>query len=218
MRPQSYVLLGTSLLAVGLAGCASIRGGTAGVFLPTDAAQADVRPGDRVALKIWNEPAMSDTFTVAENGEVILPKLGAMRVASHSVGSLQDSVRTAYTAYLRNPSVEISVLRRVGVSGAVRQPGIFLVDLTMTLPDVIAQAGGLVEAGDPNDVIVIRDGEQLRFRAADQERFVAAELHSGDQVVIGYKSFIARNPLAVITTAVPLLGYVVTVILPALRS
>jgi protein involved in polysaccharide export with SLBB domain len=35
--------------------------------------------------------------------------------------------------------------RRVSVVGEVREPGIYLADLTMTLPDIIARAGGVTE-------------------------------------------------------------------------
>lgn len=215
--------LGRSLVAglaiVSLAGCGSGRGQT-GTLGPSEgsAADAPVRPGDQVVLEIWNEEAMSDTFAVAERGELILPKLGAMSVQGRGVGELQDSVRSAYSRYLRNPSVRITVLRRIGVSGAVREPGVFLVDLTNTLPDVITRAGGLVESANPNNIVIQRGEERLRFRADDRRIFVGAELRSGDQIFVGHRNFIQRNPLAVITTAIPLLGYVFTVIIPAIKN
>src|SRR5688500_2198089 len=111
LRVSSIFVLGLALLA---AGCAS-RGAPATV--PTGAEQgaaanAEVAPGDQVALRIWNEPEISDAFTVAESGYVPLPKLGAVRAAAYTVAELEDTLRLAYTEYLRNPSVNIVILRR----------------------------------------------------------------------------------------------------------
>lgn len=219
MRTRLGLSFTAGLALLALTGCGGARGQT-GVLEPSagSAADAPVRPGDQVVLEIWNEPAMSDTFAVAERGELILPKLGGMSVHDRSVGELQDSVRAAYSKFLRNPSVRITVLRRIGISGAVRQPGVFLIDLTNTLPDLITRAGGLVESANPNDIVIHRGAERLRYRANDRRKFVAAELLSGDQIFVGHRNFIQRNPLAVITTIVPLVGYLVTVIIPALKD
>ena len=212
--PALLLLLASALLLQ--TSCATFAGNEG--ELPLPAGSADVRPGDRVELLIWNEEEMSDTFTVAETGVVVLPKLGAVSIQGETAVYLQETVRQQYLEYLRNPSIQITVLRRVGVSGAVREPGMFLVDLTATLPDVLARAGGLLETGNPNDITVLRGNQRIRYRTSEPHRFVVAELHSGDQVLVGHKSFIARNPMAVITTAVPLVGYLVTVIIPAIRD
>jgi protein involved in polysaccharide export with SLBB domain len=167
---------------------------------PTPAA----KPGDRVVLKIWNEPEMSDTFTVAQSGNVILPRLGSVKVDGVAIVELEDSLRRAYTTYLRNPSVEVIVLRRISVLGEVRSPGIYLADLTMGLPEVIARAGGPTEIANERRVTVVRNGERIEFRGAVEEQIFVAELFSGDQVIVGRKSFLARNPWAAASTAITL--------------
>lgn len=216
MKPRLHVvLIGVALLSG--SGC-TLLGGEAPPISPGFAGEASVRPGDQVVLEIWNEPEMSDTFNVAGNSELILPKLGALSVQSHTVTSLQDSIRSAYAEYLRNPSVQITVLRRVGVSGAVVSPGIFLVDLTMSLPDVIIRAGGLREEGNPNNIVVLRNGERIRYQTNDPESFVVAELQSGDQVIVGRRNFIQRNPYAAMTTMISLIATVLTVLVPAIRN
>lgn len=178
------------------------------------AEQAVVKPGDRIALRIWMEPEMSDTFVVALNGDVVLPKLGAVRATRFTIGALQDTLRLAYREYLRNPSLEITVLRRVGVHGEVRTPGLYLVDPTMTLRDIIAQAGGVTPAGDPNKISVVRDGERIRFASGRGAEFVAAELVSGDQVAVGPRSWFERNSLAVVSTG----AVVFSILFPVVRD
>lgn len=159
---------------------------------------------------------MSDTFTVTETGEVTLPRLGVVPVTDREIATLQDSLRSAYAEFLRNPSVEVRILRRVAAVGEVKQPGIYWIDLTMNVPDLIARAGGFTEAGDPNEIWLVRGPERIRFTRAMGERLMSAELRSGDQVLVGQRGFFARNPLAAISSAITIIGYFVTVILPAL--
>jgi protein involved in polysaccharide export with SLBB domain len=185
--------------------------------LRASAASAQVRPGDRIALRIWMEPEMSDTFRVAQNGDVVLPKLGAVRVNGQQVAALEDSLRVAYSEFLRNPSVEVTVLRRVAVHGEVRNPDLYWVDLTMTLRDVLALAGGVTEAGNPNRISIVRGSETLRFAQSEGSAVASAELQSGDEVVVGRDSWIARNPFAVVGTGMGVVTFMMQIILPMLR-
>lgn len=167
----------------------------------------EAQPGDRVVLKIWNEPEMSDTFTVAQSGYVTLPRLGPTRVQGIEINALEDSLRASYMSYLRNPAVQIVVLRRISVLGEVRQPGIYLADLTMGLPDVIARAGGPTDAGDPNRITIVRGPERIEYNRARQSETFVAQLHSGDQVYVRSRNFFVRNPWASISTAIGLISF-----------
>ncbi len=173
-----------------------------------------VYPGDQIVLKIWREPEMSGEFIVDTRGEVVLPRLGRVQVMGRSALALQDSLRAEFSRYLREPSVDIAVLRRVGVQGEVRKPDLYMVDLTMTLRDVISQAGGITETGNPRRITIVRDGEEIRLGKGDGARFSATELRSGDQVVVGRRSWFEINSLAIASTA----AVVVSVIVPIIRS
>ena len=207
-----------SLLALFLAapGAAQGTGESPSRGSPTQvsAEQATVKAGDRIALKIWMEPEMSDTFVVALNGDVVLPKLGAVRATDFTIVALEDSLRRAYRQYLRNPSLEITVLRRIGVHGEVHRPGLYLVDLTMTLRDIIAQAGGITPAGDAGKISVVRDGQRIRLGGGPGAEFFATELVSGDQVAIGPRSWFERNSLAVVSTG----AVVFSILFPIVRD
>lgn len=163
---------------------------------------ARVLPGDQIALRILREPEMSGVFNVAENGEVVFPRLGTVVVSGRSAGSLQEYLHTAYAEYLRNPTIEVTVLRRVGVQGEVRKPDVYMLDPTMTLRDVIAKAGGVTDIGNPRRIFVVRDGDRVRVGQGEMARLSAIELRSGDQIFVGQKSWLERNSLAVIGTVV----------------
>lgn len=201
------------LLATMFATVASVRAQQG-----ADTAAVTPHPGDRIALKIWNEAEMSDTFNISERGEVILPKLGSVYVADMPIGVLQDSLRRAYAVYLRNPSIDISVLRRVSVLGEVRQPGVYLADLTMGLPEVIARAGGYTDAGNPRNILIVRDGRRIRYgRNGDAELSVAA-LQSGDQIVVRRKSALTRDPTSALLAAISVVGAFRFTVWPLIQS
>lgn len=175
---------------------------------------ATVKPGDQIALRVWREPEMSGTFLVAANGDVVLPRLGVVKASNHTVVAFQELLRRAYAEYLRDPAFEVTVLRRVGVHGEVNKPGLYLVDLTMTLRDVIAQAGGVTALGDPNSITIVRGGQRIHFGKRQSAELLTAELISGDQVAIGQRSWFERNSLAVVSTA----AVVISLIAPVIRN
>jgi len=182
-------------------------------YVPAAGGDAPIRPGDQIRIEIWREPDFSGVFNVDEQGEITLPRLGRMRVTTGSANELQTHLREEFGAFLRNPSVDVVVLRRVGVHGEVRRPQLYMVDLTMTVRDVIALAGGVLETGNPNRVTIVRGGEEIRLERDEIASFATAELRSGDQIVVGRRSWFALNPIATITTAAtvgPLLVGLVT--------
>jgi polysaccharide export outer membrane protein len=144
-----------------------------------------VAVGDRVRVKVWREPQYSDEFTVDVDGAIPLPRLGPVRVAGLTLGPLQDTVRVRFAEYLRDPVVTVTVLRRVGLQGEVRAPGLYFVEPTTTLRDVITLGGGLTEAADASQVDVVREGQQLSLTGRGGTRASVGDLRSGDAIVVG---------------------------------
>jgi protein involved in polysaccharide export with SLBB domain len=163
---------------------------------------ARILPGDRVSLRIWREPDWSGQFDVDDRGVVVLPRLGPVPVAGRSVAAVRDDLTERYREYLRTPAVEVTVLRRIGVHGEVKAPTLYWVDLTMTLRDAIALAGGLTPQGDPNRIVVERRGDRIRFGEAETAATIAAGLESGDQIVVERRSWFVLNTPFVISTMV----------------
>lgn len=171
------------------------------------AATVAIVPGDRVRVKIWREPTLSDDFIVDDRGEVVLPRLGPVRVAGRSIAAVRDTLVTRYAEYLRNPSVDVTVLRRVGVQGEVRAPNLYYVDVTKTVRDVLTEAGGVTESGNRNHVVLVRDGRTIPLGHWQTGGPVGADLRSGDQIVVGRRSWWSLNALGVVSA----LGVVVPV-------
>lgn len=157
-----------------------------------------LRPGDVVRLRIWREPDLSGDFPVDENGVVMLPKLGPTQVTHEPIDRLRAQLVRAYQAYLRDPSIEIIPMRRIPVTGAVRNPGLYTVDPTMTVADALALAGGATPQGKRDRVLLIRGEMSIDTRLSPSEGQTLSPLRSGDQLFVPERSWISRNPGVVI--------------------
>ena len=161
---------------------------------PADtAASMHLRPGDVVKLWIWREEELSGEFPVPETGIVVFPKIGPWNVMQSSLAKLKEELRTEYLKYLRNPSIELTFLRRVSILGAVRDPGLYPVDETMTVASVLALAGGTTQHGRPDQVELFRDGKKLVTKITQRTRISELPLRSGDQLYVPERSWFARN-------------------------
>jgi protein involved in polysaccharide export with SLBB domain len=157
------------------------------------AAVDNLRPGDVLRLRIWREPDFSGEFLVDKRGFVILPRLGSTEVASVQADSLQPRLVRAYAEYLNNPSIEVVALRRISVLGAVQKPGVYPVDPTMTVADVVALAGGAAPEGKRDQVELRRDGKRVLTKLQQASRIADSPIRSGDQLYVPQRSWLSRN-------------------------
>jgi polysaccharide export outer membrane protein len=169
------------------------------------------RPGDRVYLHVWREPKLSDTVSVDERGDVLFPKIGAVNAASMTILALRDTVRHRFGEFFVDSPIEIVVLRRISVNGAVGKPNVYYVDVATSLRDVIARAGGISADGDDHKVRVVRNGQSTLVRDWQLDNSLNSDLRSGDQVIVGRKSWLQQNLFAAISTATVVLSLVLTV-------
>ena len=160
-----------------------------------------LRPGDVVRLQIWREQEMSGEFIVDESGMVVFPRVGEYQVLDDTPETLKARLLADYQQYLRNPSIEITVLRRVRIIGAVTSPGLHLVDPTVTVADALAVAGGATMNGDPDKIRIIRDGVEIAVDIRSNTRIADSPIRSGDQIFVPERSWVARNS-AVVAAAI----------------
>jgi polysaccharide export outer membrane protein len=152
-------------------------------------------PGDLILLKIWREPDLSDTVQVDNAGLAVFPKLGPIKVTDIRPDSLERLLVRDYSRYLQNPSIRVTVLRRITIWGAVMRPGAYPVDLTMTITDALALAGGAKPEGK-SDKVELRRGSVRRVvdLSGETQRVGDLSLRSGDQLVVPQRSWVSRNP------------------------
>lgn len=172
-------------------------------------------PGDLIRLRIWREQDLSGEFPVDADGVVILPKIGAQQVMGESREALRERLMRLYGEYLRNPSIEVTFLRRINVLGSVREPGLIVVDPTMVVADAIALAGGVMFEGRTDRIRLIRGGEVLTADISQRTRIADLPLQSGDQLYVPEKGWFSRNSVGTtfVSAGLGLLSVLITIAL-----
>ncbi len=155
----------------------------------------DIRlwPGDQLLVEIKDEDALSGTFTVDANGEVLLPAIGLITVTDRPFHDVRDTLVAAYVKQLVDPIVRITPLQRVAVLGEVARPGLFPVDPTHRVSDLLALAGGFTSAANPKRVSLVRSGETVAVRLDPDAPALAIPLRSGDQLIVGRRGWLDQN-------------------------
>ncbi len=159
--------------------------------------EGDFRPGDRIKLEVQGEPALTDTFAVQPDRSLRLPPptVGSLPLK----GVLRAEIEPRLTEYVKQflqPPVVVRArpLIHFSVQGEVARPGIYAVPADASLGDVLMAAGGTTAGSNLKKLRIERDGKQIwnaqQFqKALGQGTTVdAAELHEGDQIVIGRRN------------------------------
>jgi protein involved in polysaccharide export with SLBB domain len=189
-RSQLFRLL--AVLCIG----AMHRGGAQAPMVkvhPANPGEVVLQPGDKVQLKIWREPDLSGEFVVSSDGIVILPKIGRVDVNLISTDSLRASLMIRYAGSLRDPAIEVTVLRRVNVVGSVRNPGFYYGDPTVTINGAVALAGGVTPDGNASSIELMHRGAREPIRFSRTSSLADSLIQSGDQVRVPQRSWLSRN-------------------------
>ncbi len=162
------------------------------------AVTAGVRPGDVIRVWIWREQDYSGEFPVDARGTAVLPLLGEVRVPGKTAEQLSDTLHDAYRKYLKNPSIQVTVLRRVSVQGEVAKPGLYPADATITVGDLVSLAGGVTQNANRDKIRLVRDGKVIVSGLGPGTVLQRSPVQSGDEVsVFLYGGVSAAAALAV---------------------
>ena len=163
------------------------------------AADPPVLPGDLVSLEVWREEDLTGEFLVDQHFLVTLPLIGEIDVRGETELSLRERVRELMQEELINPSIQVLVLKRVRVLGAVIEPGIFYVDATMSVADALASAGGRTPSARQGAVTLRRGGEIIEIDVFENTRLSDLAVRTGDELLVPEKRWLERNLGPVVT-------------------
>lgn len=169
-------------------------------------------PGDVIQVEIWREADLSGEFLIDEDGSVTLPLLGRRMVTEVPLAETRERLLGAYREELRNPSVVLTPLRRVYVLGEVNQPGLRLVDPTMSLAGAIALAGGANQTGDLRRIRVIRDGLVVHESVPADRGLALVDIRSGDEIFVGRRGWFDRNSTFVVSALLSVTSLVISIL------
>jgi polysaccharide export outer membrane protein len=146
-----------------------------------------------IRVWVWREKDYSGDFPVDARGTVTLPVLGEISASGHTAEQLADTLREAYRKYLNNPSIDVTVLRRVVVQGEVAKPGLYPADATISIGELIALAGGVTPNGNRSRIELLRNGQVLVSGLGPGAVLQRSPIQSGDVIVVPQKSWFSRN-------------------------
>ncbi len=180
--------LGAGLILASGAACSEGVAGDPGYQL---------RPGDVVAVSVWQEPGLEQLVLVRPDGGVSFPLAGDLRAEGSTVDQLAGSIRAKLTRFIPDPVVTVTLQEipgsRIFVLGRVNNPGDFpIISRDVTVMQALSMAGGLTPFAKEREIRVLRqvDGKEHAFpfdykRAARGEGpEQAIRLQPGDVVVV----------------------------------
>lgn len=150
-------------------------------------------PGDELRVRIWGQINFSGNLLVSREGEIYLPKVGAIRVAGLPFSDVRDHLRAAISHVYRNfdLSVDLGEIHtiQIYVTGFARRPGDYTVSALSTLVDAVFECGGPDPSGSLRHVELKRAGKVIAdFDLYDLlirgDKTGDAQLHPGDVLYI----------------------------------
>jgi polysaccharide export outer membrane protein len=133
------------------------------------AANYRLSANDLIYVKVFQEDDLNSTLRVAEDGTIIFPLIGSVKIGGQSVASATRTIHDLLDArFLVNPQVTLTVLgyanRHITVLGQVQKPGDYnLRDQgSVSLLQAVGMAGGFTRLANSANIIVKRqvDGEE----------------------------------------------------------
>jgi len=147
----------------------------------------DVHPGDVVTLRVTGEDRWTGDFTVTPTGTIELESIDPINVSHVLQSELEEMFARALGRYLREPRIQVDVLRRIGVTGNVQNPGFYTIAGTSLVSDAIMLAGGPAANGNVSKIQFRRLGTRLDIgRQVVWQSLSLDELgvQSGDEVFV----------------------------------
>lgn len=124
-----------------------------------------VGPGDVLKLTIWGAVNMQQELTVDRNGEVLIPKVGSIKVWGQPLNQAKTAINNAIGRYYRNYEMNLSMGRlraiQVYVVGEVEAPGSYPISSMSTVINALAAAGGPSRNGSLRKIKVTRGAQPL---------------------------------------------------------
>ena len=124
-----------------------------------------VGPGDELRIRVWGQISFQANVRVDRSGEIYLPQVGPVHVASVPFSELDKHLRDAVGRVYHNfdLTVDLGQIRSIQVylAGEARTPGLYTVSSLSSLVDALFAAGGPSTSGSLRRIELRRNGTKV---------------------------------------------------------
>lgn len=150
-------------------------------------------PGDEVRIQIWGAVDFAGNQTLDRNGQISLPKMGAINLNGVQVKDLEAALRKQVATVYNNVTVNASLGKLRGITvyvvGQAQQPGTYNLNSLSTLVNAVFASGGPGANGSMRRIELKRGGKTIT--TLDLYDFIGkgdkskdAALQPGDVIII----------------------------------
>ena len=131
-----------------------------------------IGPGDEIGIFVWGNSELNSSSPVRPDGKLTTHLVEDLQASGKTSTQLARDVEAAYSEYVRQPVVSVTVTgfegvpdQSVRVMGEAVDPKQITYKKHMTLLDVMIAAGGLTEYAAGNKSVLIRlvDGKEVSY-------------------------------------------------------
>lgn len=145
---------------------------------------AGLQPGDVVEVQVWQREELSGQFTVAPDGSLVHPLYRQVNVTGVPGSQIEERVRTFLRRFEADPQLVVQPFHKVSVSGSVMRPDIYDLPPGTTVAEAVVRAGGVVEGGQADEVLLVRRGTTIEVDLTDPTSAPRMPIRSGDQIMV----------------------------------
>lgn len=180
-------------LAGTLAGRTDSAGRASLATVQTRLRDGDFREGDRIYLRVIEDPALTDSFTVRAGRRLELPNVPSIDLTGVLRSELEGRLRAEIAKVLRSPQVTATSFIRVSILGGVTRPGFYQVPAETPVSQALMLAGGLapnarVEKSEiRRGTEVVVSNQATRQLLASGQSLDQANILAGDEIVVGQR-------------------------------
>ena len=171
----SRLLIGASLPAVALSGCASAPSGPQlppASFVSTQEGPGEeyvIGPLDDLTIFVWRNPELgAEKIQVRPDGRITIPLVKDMPAVGKTPSMLEEDIRLQLSQYIEDPLVSVIVnefagtfSQQIRIVGATEKPASLPYRANMTVLDAMIAVGGLSEFAAGNRAKLIRFDKQV---------------------------------------------------------
>ena len=159
---------------------------------PVDPKTFVIGAEDTLLIQVWREPELTRPVLVRPDGKISLPLVREIQAAGRTPDQLAADLQKALGEYIKNPEVTVTVnqvnSKKYYVTGEVGRTGAFPLVVPTRVLDALTVAGGFREFANTKKIVILRNGERLKFNYKDVIKGKNPEqnilLENGDYIIV----------------------------------